>query len=78
MQPAEALPTRDASEAIVEHFHRCTFTDLPASTVEKAKILFLDTLGATLAAREAEGCRSLHDLVSTWGGAPQATGVHRR
>lgn len=73
MKPDDSPPTRDASDDIVEHFHHCTFADLPASTVEKAKLLFLDTLGAALAAREAEGCRSLHDLVSHWGGAPQAT-----
>jgi len=70
-QPAKNQP--DASEAIVEHFHRTRFADLPAQTVQQTKLLFLDTFGAAIAGIDAEGCGELVGLVQRWGGAAEAS-----
>ena len=66
------MTTGDVSGRLVEHAHRIAFDDLPAPTVERTKLLMLDTLGAATAAPAADGCAALHDLVVGWGGAPEA------
>jgi 2-methylcitrate dehydratase PrpD len=63
---------RDAGVLLAEHFARTGFNDLPATTVERTKLVILDTLGAALAATDAEGCRELHGLVTRWGGAAES------
>jgi len=63
----------DASEALVENAFRTRFEDLPAATIERTKLLILDTLGAAIAALDADTCRPLRDLVRRWGGAAEAT-----
>lgn len=63
----------DASEALVAHAQRTRFEDLPAQTAARTKLVILDTLGAALAALEADTCRPLRDLAVRWGGAPEAT-----
>jgi 2-methylcitrate dehydratase PrpD len=71
LKPASA--DRDASEDLVLHAQRLRFENLPAQTIERSKLVILDTLGAALAALDAEGCPGLRELVRGWGGAPQAT-----
>lgn len=63
----------DASEALIANAQRTTFGTLPAQTVSRTKLVILDTLGAALAALEADTCRPMRDLVLRWGGAPEAT-----
>lgn len=62
----------DASEDLVANAHRTRFEDLPAETVKRTKLVILDTLGAAIAALDADACRPLRDLVGRWGGAPEA------
>jgi 2-methylcitrate dehydratase PrpD len=62
----------DVSDELTDHAHDLVFDDLPPATVERAKLLVLDTLGAALAAHGADGCDALHGLVVGWGGSAQA------
>ena len=62
----------DVSDRLVDHVLLTPFEDLPFPTAERTKQLVLDTLGAALAARTAEGCAELHELVVRWGGARDA------
>jgi 2-methylcitrate dehydratase PrpD len=48
------------------------YDDLPATTVDAAKRLILDTLGAILAAPQADTVPELTQLVADWGGAGEA------
>jgi 2-methylcitrate dehydratase PrpD len=66
------VATADVSDRLVEHAHSIAFDDLPRSTVERTKLLILDTLGAAIAAPAADGCAEVHDLVVGWGGIPEA------
>ncbi len=69
---AKLVTMGDISDRITAHFHDFAVEALGTSTVERTKLLTLDTLGAAIAAREAPGCRELHSLVTRWGGAPEA------
>jgi len=64
---------RDAAEALVSHALRTRYESLPSATVERTKLILLDTIGAALAGRDADGCRALRNLVTAWGGAPEAS-----
>jgi 2-methylcitrate dehydratase PrpD len=59
-------------QALAEHVAGVRYEDLPRATVERTKALVLDTIGAILAGREAEGCQEVNDLVMRWGGAGEA------
>src|SRR6185369_3975802 len=64
---------RDAAEALVSHALRTRYESLPSATVERTKLIMLDTMGAALAGRDADGCLALRKLVTAWGGTPEAT-----
>ncbi len=55
-------------DILVSHVATCRFEDLPPSTVQAAKCLILDTLGAILAAREMPDIMRLSRLIRGWGG----------
>jgi 2-methylcitrate dehydratase PrpD len=68
-------PTRDAldlDQVVVEHAAALHFADLPVSTVERTKLVLLDTVGAALAAVGAEGAEAVERLVRRWHGEPEA------
>lgn len=63
-----------ATETLASFAAGLTFDDLPADVVRKTKMLIRDGLGNQLAASViAEPARVAHELVSEFGGAPQAT-----
>jgi 2-methylcitrate dehydratase PrpD len=62
----------DAADRLAEHSHAIRFGDLPRSTVTRTKLLMLDTIGAAIAAVDAEGCTEVHQLVVGWGGSHEA------
>lgn len=62
----------DAAEALIRHVVGLRATEVPAPTLRRAKLLVLDTLGAALAAVDADGVRQVRDVVRRWGGAPEA------
>ena len=63
----------DAIEQILDFGLKLRFSDLPQHVINRAKIAFLDTMGATLAGIQAEGVPELSSLVSAWGGRPEST-----
>lgn len=63
----------DAIEALVEHAARAQLRDLPPGTVERARLMVLDTLGVTLAGSRAQVVVPLLAQVREWGGRPEAS-----
>lgn len=59
-------------ELVVGHAAQLRFRDLTAVTVERTKLLILDTVGAAIAAVGADGVESVERLSRRWGGPPQA------
>ena len=62
----------DVGEVLTDHVIGFPVDGLPAATTTRAKLVVLDTLGAALAAVEADGVRELRGVVRRWGGAPEA------
>ena len=62
----------DLAGVLADHAASLTYADLPKSTVEAAKCLMLDTLGAAIAGRFGDGCQELEGLVTRWAGEPAA------
>jgi len=55
-----------------------TYDDLPASAQDRCKWLLLDALGVAIAAADEPGVVELSDLLTAWGGRPDATAwMHR-
>jgi 2-methylcitrate dehydratase PrpD len=63
----------NVAEEITATAHGMGFSDIPAPTVRRAKLFFIDTLGVALAGRNAEGVENVARLVAQWGGKPEAT-----
>lgn len=59
-------------ETLVSHVSGLDLAAIPASTIENAKSIVLDTIGAVLSARGHESVTPVADLVSAWGGRPDA------
>lgn len=59
---------RPLEDLLVSHVAGCRFENLPQSTVNAAKCLMLDTLGAILAARDVPDIVRLSALIRGWGG----------
>ncbi len=68
MNPSETLSAR-----IAGHVAGLQYDRLPARIVDHAKLIMLDTLAVAWAGSDAPGCREVHELFATDGGAPQAT-----
>lgn len=66
-------PSGTVSARIAAHVAGLQYERLPARIVEHAKLLMLDTLAVAWAGSDAPGCREVHDLFATDGGASQAT-----
>ncbi len=63
---------RDVGEVLTDHVLGFPLGGLPVATASRTKLVILDTLGAALAAVEADGVRQLRGLVRRWGGAEEA------
>ncbi|MCL5959357.1 MAG: MmgE/PrpD family protein [Chloroflexi bacterium] len=63
--------------ALSRHLKATTFDGLPLEAVERAKMSFLDVVGALVAGATARGCREVVDLVLEWGGKPESTVLMR-
>ncbi len=63
----------DAIEALVEHAARTEVGDLPATTLERARLMLLDTIGVAVAGYRSPSVRPLLEQVREWGGKPEAT-----
>lgn len=53
----------DASQIIASHLVALTFSDLPRSAVEAARLNLLDTIGVAIAGATAPGCREVARMV---------------
>jgi 2-methylcitrate dehydratase PrpD len=62
----------DMGERLSEHVRTFDAHRLQPGTMERAKHLMLDALGAAFAATEADGIPELRALTERWGGAPEA------
>ena len=69
---ADGVAATDIDARLVQHAHDLRFEDLPPDTVARAKLVILDTIGAALAAIEADGVRPLEQLMRRWAGTPEA------
>lgn len=69
--PAE-LRIPGASRTLAGFVSSLHLEAIPASTVERAKVLMLDTLAAIVAGRDADGVPALRELAERWGGAAHA------
>lgn len=70
----------DVSDQLFDHALAIRFDDLPDSTVSATRRQILDTLGATIAGLDADGCAAVRAMVTDWGGRPtaQLIGSHDR
>lgn len=59
--------------ALTSHLAAADFTSLPSEAIDRAKTRILDALGLIAAGARAEGSASAIDLVTGWGGRPEAT-----
>ena len=66
-------PSETVSARIAGHVAGLQYDRLPASIVDHAKLIMLDTLAVAWAGSDAPGCREVHGLFAADGGAPQAT-----
>lgn len=66
---------RDLAYDIAAFADKLTFEDLAPNVVQAAKTNIIDTLACMIAGSSADGVQDLADLISQWGGAPQATVV---
>ena len=69
---ADGVAATAIDARLVQHAHDLRFEDLPPDTVARAKLVILDTIGAALAAIEADGVRPLEQLMRRWAGTPEA------
>ncbi len=60
----------DATYRLADWTHGLRFEALPASTVEAAANLLLDTIGSSIAAWDAPGVRELRALMAEWTAGP--------
>jgi 2-methylcitrate dehydratase PrpD len=60
------------AEEIISFLHGIAFSQIPLSTVERAKLFFIDTLGVALAGREAEGVQAVMGMIKEQGGRGEA------
>jgi len=67
----------EAERRIADHFHQTRYEDIPPATLDFTKCLMLDTIGAAIAGFQAEGATAVADLVTSWGGTPQARIIGR-
>ncbi|MGO1183757.1 MAG: MmgE/PrpD family protein [Micrococcaceae bacterium] len=58
---------------LTNHLATADFDSLPPETVDRAKTRVLDAVGLIAAGVRAEGSSSVIDLVTNWGGRPEAT-----
>jgi 2-methylcitrate dehydratase PrpD len=65
-------PERDAGVVLADHVLAFPTGRLPAGTTTRTTLLVLDTLGAAIAAVEADGVTQLRELVRRAGGTPEA------
>lgn len=70
---ADATARVDGAALLAALVARTTARELPASTLETARLDLLDTLGCAIAGADAEGVREARDLLLEWGGAPVAS-----
>lgn len=63
----------DLAFTLAEYAASLRLEDLPVSTVQAAKLNLLDTLACAVDGSSAPGAGEVVDLVTEWGGAPQAT-----
>jgi 2-methylcitrate dehydratase PrpD len=68
----EVSETENLDELVVHHADRLRYDDLPTSTVERTKLVILDTMGAAIAAVGADGVEDVERLVRRWGGNPES------
>jgi 2-methylcitrate dehydratase PrpD len=62
----------DAGMVLTDHVMSFPAGRLPESTAARTALVTLDTIGAALAAVDADGVRELRKVVSRWGGTPEA------
>ncbi len=63
----------DLMATLVKNVVQTTWDDLPLEARDAAKMSILDTLGVLIAGSTADGCKAVVDLVTEWGGKPEAT-----
>ncbi|WP_431813994.1 MmgE/PrpD family protein [Kocuria sp. cx-455] len=68
--PAQQI---NLSDAFIEHALSVEFDDFPQAVIERAHQRLADALGNIAAGTQAEGMSDLVDLVTHWGGVPEAT-----
>lgn len=64
---------QNLTETLTEHLAAASFEALPREAVERAKVRLLDSVGLIAAGARAQGSSSVVDLVTGWGGRPDAT-----
>lgn len=62
----------DSIYKLVEHAALTSTENVPEDVLEKAKVLFLDTMACILGGSSAEGVAELKDVVGFWGGNSQS------
>lgn len=63
---------RDAGVVLADHMLCFPTRGLPPATTTRTTLLLLDTLGAAIAAVDADGVVQLREIVRRWGGTPEA------
>jgi len=68
----------DAIEDLLSFGMSTKYENLPEAVIERSRLAILDTLGAMIAGIKGADVQQLSDLVSGWGGRPDATAVSCR
>lgn len=63
----------DLAELLVDYVYRADYDAIPVISRRTTKLLILDTLGAAIAGRFADGCAEVENVATQWGGSPVAT-----
>jgi 2-methylcitrate dehydratase PrpD len=72
---SDGFPEADLDRLVVHHAHGLRFEDLPTATVERTKLVVLDTIGAAVAAVGADGVKAVEALMRRWGGPPESGAI---
>ncbi|MGX0939910.1 MULTISPECIES: MmgE/PrpD family protein [unclassified Variovorax] len=70
--------TGTISERLAQFTDGLQFEDMPPEVVDKAKRLVLDTVGVCIGSTQIDFGKSALDMISGWGGTPDATLIGRR
>lgn len=66
------MTSTGVSQVLVDHVMSFPVGGVPAATAARTRLLVLDTVGAALAAVDADGVTQLRSVVNDWGGVPEA------